>query len=853
MTLKPFHRLGSLTACFLGLLLTVNVTAAESSSPQPVARMPREHIAVFKKYCFDCHSSESEEGGVNLQTIPFEISRDIPTADLWAKILNAINSGEMPPPDSEPLSNKDKAAFLEALSSQMVVARRILSDSGGVITLRRLNRREYQNTVEALTGIRPNVVTLPDDQANSGFDTAGASLFFSSDQLEQYLAVARDTLKLAFTSRSASTQRVTRIEAEEKYTPLYRDLLSQKQEIQKQAETFLAQSGRPATDFGFLDQGQAEKQLRGVKQTIPILVDYLIRPESESGAPLLMMIKPGMTRIGTRILRGGSGREVLLRVRVGAYSGVSPRFHYLECSMRSWSNDYTKQIGWRKISGTVDAPQIVEFPVALPDGEDVQFYVHQRTHQGRGDKNLISESRRKQGLGTPPGLWVDWLEVVTPASDAGLSPTAQKILFPKPDGWNEEDYARDVVRRFASTAFRTEQPSEDYIDKLVTRFSIRRSEGQTLIDALIEPLSIVLTSPSFLYMVESSGGTESLTDLELAVRLSYFLWSAPPDEELLHIAKAGQLSDASVLKQQTHRLLHDRRADRFVRGFAYQWLGLERLGMFQFEARLYPEFDNGVRESAREEVYQTIHTMLREKLPLKTLLKSNFVVINDLLADFYGIEDVEGHHFRKVAVESGSPRGGLLGSAAVLAMGSDGIRTSPVERGAWVLRHLLHDPPPPAPPNVPQISRLEGEVFSARKLQQAHQQDPQCAQCHRRIDPIGYGLENFNAVGRWRDVETVRHGKRFSQSDEFPIEPAGQLRDGSQFSDYFGLRDVVARRSEAFARGLTEALIEYGLGRPYGFTDQELADDILEYALQDDLELSLFIHGLVQSKQFQSK
>ncbi|MEM7232066.1 MAG: DUF1592 domain-containing protein [Planctomycetota bacterium] len=825
---------------------------AEESTSKPRAVLPRKHFRVFQRYCLDCHDSESKKGGIDLEKIPFELSKDIPTADLWAKVLNAINSGEMPPKRKKQISAAEKIAFLEDLSTQMVTARRILSDSGGVIALRRLNRREYRNTVEELVGVRPDVSTLPDDQANSGFDTSGASLFFSSDQLEQYLALARRTLELAIQPVD-QPKRVVRIEPEEKYTEEYAGKLAEGRDKLARARAFLAQSGKPATEFGFVDAGQAKKQARGGGKFLPQLEAYLERPETKHGATLISRIKGGITKVSTRAMDGGRGKTLLLRVRTAAYPGVTPRYHYLEFSMRSWSHGYTTQIGWRKVSGTIEKPQLIEFRVSVPAGERVQFSVHQRTHQGRGDKKLWTVHQKKNPIGTPPGLWVDWLEVV-PGRSEGLSAAASRIFFDRPEGWNDRRYALEVIRRFAVRAFRAREPAPEYLGKLLERFAAKRKAGLRFREALIEPLSIVLSSPSFLYMVESSGGDESLTDLELAVRLSYFLWSAPPDQELLSVARERRLSDPEVLRKQTSRLLADGKVDRFVRGFVHQWLHLERLGMFQFEATLYPTFDNGARENAREEVYQTVHAMLRERLPLGTLLKADFVIVNDLLADYYGLDGVEGHEFRKVSLPTGSPRGGLLGSAAVLAMGSDGLRTSPVERGAWVLRYLLNDPPAPAPANVPQISRLEGKVLSSRQLQQAHQEEPQCAQCHRKIDPIGFGLENFDAVGKWRDIEIVVKGARKrSRSHEFSIEPAGQLPNGAKFSDFRSLRDAVAQQSDAFARGFAESLIAYGLGRPYGFTDRELADAMLKNASEHDYELSCFVHALVQSKKFRSK
>ncbi|MGI9471546.1 MAG: DUF1592 domain-containing protein, partial [Rubripirellula sp.] len=795
----------------------------------------------------------SEEGNLNLEAISFDIGNDIPTAEQWAKVLNAINSGEMPPDDSEPISDNEKADFLADLSVQMVVARRILSDSGGMITMRRLNRREYQNTIESLLGVRPDVSALPDDQATSGFDTVGASLFFSSDQLEQYLGLARHALELAFQEPEAIKERLIHIEPEDEFSDLYAERASTYQDTIARSIAFQAQTEKPASAFGYVDKANAAKAMRGAKQFLPQFLDYLNRPETKRGATLISSIKSGITRIKLPAMGGRSTQKAVIRVRAGVYEGAPDRYRYLEFSQRVVGTDYSTHLGWRKVSGSVDEPQIVAFPVSVNAGERVQFFVHQRTHQGRGDKNLWTLDREKNVLGTPPGLWVDWVELEQSGDADAIQGIAKEILFEKPPSWSDEDYAREVIRRFAVRAFRTEEPANEYLDKLFQRYVSGREKGLGPTDALVDPLSIVLSSPSFLYMIESTGGDASLTDPELAVRLSYLLWSTPPDDELMSIARQGELSDPSTLREQTTRLLADQRADRFLRSFVHQWLGMDRLGMFQFEARLFPTFDNSARESAREEIFQTMQTIMAERLPLSTLLKSDFVVINDVLADYYGIQGVEGHEFRKVSLPEGSPRGGLLGTAAVLAMGSDGIRSSPVERGAWVLRHVLNDPPPPAPPNVPQLSRLAGEVLAARELQRAHQEEPQCAQCHRKIDPIGYGLENFDAAGKWRDLEVVRSGNRNAKTKGFTIDASGRLPSGDEYESYIGLRNAVAECSDDFARGFTESLISYGLGRPYGFTDQRLANSILEQADAGNFEVSQFVHALVQSAEFRSK
>ena len=331
---------------------------------------------------------------------------------------------------------------------------------------------------------------------------------------------------------------------------------------------------------------------------------------------------------------------------------------------------------------------------------------------------------------------------------------------------------------------------------------------------------------------------------ELASRLSYFLGSAPPDETLLE----ADLTDPVILTREVDRLIASPGADEFVSGFVHQWLHLDRLDFFQFDTKQFRDFDESAKAAARREVYETFAHLLRHGGSLSRLLKSDEVHVNGLLATYYGIEGVSGDEFRPVKVPAGSPRGGLLGMAAVLAMGSNGERTSPVERGTWVLRYLLHNPPPPAPPNVPQLDRLDGKPVSPRERLAAHMEEAQCAQCHRKIDPIGFGLENFNAAGKWREVDYDPKTKK-----EWPIDPAGAFHNGPAFNDYFELRDLIAAREGDFARGFTEALIEYGLGRPYGFTDDTLASDIVARAKEEDYAIRGFIQALVASEAFGKK
>ena len=399
--------------------------------------------------------------------------------------------------------------------------------------------------------------------------------------------------------------------------------------------------------------------------------------------------------------------------------------------------------------------------------------------------NILQEKERLWN--PPPAIWVDWVELgrATCRKQASEGRARARILtdnlawIPKR---SESERARKILSASLSlTAFRQVRAGipNSSINSLAL-FKTRRNLPVNLLKSLFaHPLSVILASPGFLYLDEPklNESKRTLTDRELAVRLAYFLWSAPPDAELFGLAKRNELSEPSILRRQVDRMIADPRSDEFVAGFVHQWLDMERLDFFQFDTKLHRDFDESVRSSAREEVYQSFGYLMRDEQEgqLGKLLKSDYVMINGLLSTYYGIEGVTGDEFRKVSLPADSPRGGLLGTAAVLAMGSDGIESSPVERGAWVLRYLLNDPPPPAPPNVPQISRLSDQVLTTRERLLAHQEDAQCASCHRKIDPIGFGLENFNASGKWRAEDSDGSGRR---KKTWKIDASGAIHKG---------------------------------------------------------------------------
>ncbi|MGB8854183.1 MAG: DUF1592 domain-containing protein [Pirellulales bacterium] len=875
-----------LTAAALGWLLAQ--ASVDASDP----RVDERHRAFFATHCVRCHGADVQEGSVRLDDLPFAIA-DIPTAERWQKVLNVLNADEMPPDDEPQPDDAALIGLLEHLSDTMVAARRTLGDAGGVIAMRRLNKREYENTLHDLLGVRIDAKDLPEDGGGGTFDTSGRSLFFSSDQFEQYLKIAREALDQVIATTPRPETRRVRIEVEDetnrRIAHIFRGyhMGGYRAYTQWMASQHAARAaaagpdkdkavGRPTTDFGIVDEAEIKFRRRNWDTDAPAFADYLTRPETRTGA-LLTLSEPN-AQVGLGIPDEMPPGIYRVRCRIGRLPTADPSRSYVEIGFRGRAlNDAMRLIDCRKVTGTLADPEVIEIEVPIgrltvPLSEDIGpetkkriligervIGFRERQHNSGGPSTArYRESLATTGFGVEPLLWVDWVEWEGPLLERWPTAAHEQIFFGGPAAEESEAYAREILARFAARAFRGAAVPPRYLDRLVGLFREHDAAGESFAQAIKEPLAVILASPSFLYMLEPVGTPAAarrspmpLSPAELATRLSYLLWSGPPDEELLRVAAAGDLSKPTVLAAQVDRLLSSPRAGAFVAAFADQWLHMERLDFFQFNGRLYPDFDESVKEAARKEVFETIRAVLTDDMPLGTLLASDFVVVNDLLADYYGIPGVEGPEFRRVTVPADMPRGGFLGMAAVLAMGSDGERSSPVERGVWVLRKLLHDPPPPAPANVPQLSRHAGKLLSARELLAAHMEEPQCAQCHRQIDPIGFALEHFDATGRWREREVVRGAG--SKTQEHDIDARGTLPDGTPFDGFFELRAAIAARQEAFARGLAENLIAYGLGRPYSLTDDALAASLVAASRQHNGSLRSMIQGLVASPAFQTK
>lgn len=681
--------------------------------------------------------------------------------------------------------------------------------------------------------------------------------------------------------KKAPIAKVERIEPEKRRADVERGHLRFKY-LNEQYAKWKAAGGdeKRLKEFDFTDKSHAEFAKIVWDSNNRWFQQYLDRPLSKTGLYLDNTVQETSEHAIDLPADLATG-DYVMRVKIGRVPDMPTERAFLSFVEASpIDKDDRTFLANKQITATLDQPEIVELPFQIRPGGPRKFILMEKRPLKKEAISLPGRTRQiTDAKQRDPVLWIDWIEWQGPLNEVDAGSQAQPVIAAG------ETHPRTVLGKFAERAFRGKKPSAAFLDKLTALYEVRRKAGDAHETALKEPLSVILASPGFLYLQEigqagqakewgqknnassdssapiplpKNGSDDkekasvslsprpivSLSPAELASRLSYFLWSAPPDDLLL----TADLTKPEVLAREVDRLIASPKADEFVSGFVHQWLGMDRLDFFQFDTKQFRDFDESAKAAARREVYETFAHLLRNNGSLTKLLKSDEMHVNGLLATYYGIEGISGDAFQKVKLPANSPRGGLLGMAAILAMGSNGERTSPVERGAWVLRKLLHNPPPPAPPNVPQLDRLAGKPISPRERLLAHQEEPQCLQCHRKIDPIGFGLENFNAAGKWREVDHDLKTKK-----DWPIDPSGQFYNGPAFQDYFDLRDQIAAQSENFARGFTEALIEYALGRPYGFTDTALAENIVKQAKTKELSIREFIFALASSRHFGRK
>jgi hypothetical protein len=780
--------------------------------PAPIESASQKQLV--DRYCVSCHNQRLKTGGLTLDDA--DVRNPASAAPVWEKVVRKLRAGVMPPAGRPRPDTQEQEAFVVWLESQLDRAAAAQPNPGRTETFHRLNRAEYRNAVRDLLGLDIDVASLlPADDASYGFDNIAGVLRMSPTLLDRYLAAALNVSRVAVGAGSASPGAETfRVPPD----------LSQEQHLDGLP---LGTRGGILVRYTFPHDGEYEikaKLARDTEDNIPRFDETHELEVTVDGARVHMF-----TLEGDPLTQAPRDRNPLARVRQDLDAKLEIRVP-IKAGPRALGLAFLK-----KPSAQVDTVYAGAFS---PPNLALKQPFH-RPYAG--------------GLGNDDTRFQPHLASVTisgpfNARVASETPSRQRIFVCRPRQASAEvACATRILRTLARRAYRRPVDDAD-LKPLVKFFEEGRVEG---FDAGIQlAVQRLLVSPEFLFRVEREpavrppNGVYRISDLELASRLSFFLWSSIPDDELLDLAVRGRLQRRQVLQQQVTRMLADPRAQAFVGNFTGQWLYLRNLPAVSPDPNLFPDFDENLRLAFRHEVELFFDSLLREDRSALDLLTANHTFLNERLAEHYGIPEVKGSHFRRVLLPDDHRRG-LLGKGAILAATSYPHRTSPVLRGKWILENLMGAPPPPPPPNVPDLKDKDatGQVLSMRDRMVQHRANPVCASCHATMDPLGFSLENFDAVGKWRT-----RGESFA-----PIDASGGLPDGSGFQGVVGLRQGLLQQPELFLRTFTEKLLVYALGRGLESYDAPAVRKIVREAAPREFRMSALLMGVVQSAPFRMR
>lgn len=766
--MRPGHEQRRLGLALLGALVASGMAWADDGPLARPAPFQQEVGPLIERYCGRCHGPERPRGSLNLLKYQDE-KAIVADREIWERVQEVLENGEMPPKERpQPTAQESERIkhWVEATLSQVECK----NADPGRVTLRRLNRQEYNNTVRDLVGIdfKP-ADDFPSDDVGYGFDNIGDVLTIPPLLMEKYLAAAEEIARRAIVTDLPSPPVLT-----------------------WDAKSGLRGGDRRGDGLVLASSGEIGRTFHAFER--PGTYRFRVRAYGDQAGP-----EP--VRIAFRL----DGKDVAqtdvpaTESAPGTYEAVvtlSKKEHRLAVA---FLNDYYK-----------------------PDDPDEKL---------RGDRNLHVEQIEVEGP-------------LEPRSPLPVSHT--RILFesPQPDGGNRRQVARQVFERFATRAFRRPLRNEE-VDRLLLFDDLARENGERFERGIQLGVTAVLCSPNFLFRVEADNRpfkpeqARPLNSFELASRLSYFLWSSMPDEELFRLAREGKLKDEKVLEDQVRRMLGDPKARALVENFAGQWLQLRNLRNFTPDPKLFPGFDEPLRNAMVRESEVFFEKVLSEDRSVLEFLDADYTYVNERLAKHYGIPGIRGAEFRRVTFPDGL-RGGLITQASVLSVTSNPTRTSPVKRGKWVLEQVLGTPPPPAPPNVPELEAQEGQLTgSLRQRMEQHRRDPNCATCHERMDPLGFGLENYDAIGAWRDRDGA-----------YPIDPSGTLPSGQSFAGPRELKAILLEKKEAFLQNLAEKMLTFALGRGLESDDRCVVDKVAESVAADDHKASRLFIAIVTSDPF---
>jgi len=823
-------------------------------------------------YCIDCHGPEKQKGDRRYDTL----ANDFQNSDsiiLWQDIADLMNLGDMPPEEKKQPSVAERQQVIDWITGRLEIAYAEAKSTNRKTVLRRLNRDEYNRTVRDLLKLEDTLAdpteSFPPDETEENFNNIGSALITSDFLLQGYLDAAE-----AYIERASRLGPKPTVESYHFEAPFYtarnrwdgKDVAGKFQHIRKNTTD---QDGFMWLEK--LEEGVPESgyyKLRFKAQAINRVYPY---PEEIVGTrksePLRVDVIAGSRQYGELEFRTSSDRRVAdfviadeapewYEASIWLDAGYQPRLTFpngpnrVKPIRKTLVRNYPEHFQEFIHNWTIPGDGLYPYPIEEAEQRRIDA-VAARIATEVGDvlttEGTSNKFNRRDGWAAfyrgyeGPRIRVFEIDLQGPFYDS-WPPPSYRALFGEfePTMGN----ARAILRRFASDAFRR-PVSDDKLDILQSLVKRENESGTSAFEALKIGFRAILCSPDFLYLQEPEGTLDSYA---LASRLSYFLWSNRPDKELLDTAADGSLMDPRILRRQTLRLLADERSNAFTETFTSRWLELYKLGTMPPS---YKEFTSyyvdGLEEAMKTETQTFFQHVLQENLPLKTFLDSDFTFVNGGLARLYGIEGINGAEFRKVSLESDPKRGGLLGHASILTASANGIDTSPVIRGIWVLENILGTPPSPPPPDV---EPLEPDIRGATTIRDQldkHREVETCYECHRKIDPLGFALENYDPIGGWRD--RYPRGRQ-----EGPlIDASGELPNGEHFEGIEEFKNALANREDQFVRCLSEKLLAYSMGRTLEFTDRPEVDQIIEKTQSRGNGLQDLVLAIVESEAFRTK
>ncbi|MEQ8789138.1 MAG: DUF1592 domain-containing protein [Pirellulaceae bacterium] len=864
-------------ACTL-LIAALGAAPALAAEPSSAQRGYDEIARPFlERHCFECHGEKQAKAGYRIDRLSADFSAAT-AAEQWKEVLDRVNAGEMPPEDQPRPDPRQVAALGDWVSGQLREVARAAASTGGRIPMRRLNRDEYANTVRDLLRLDENIVLplieeMPADGQAEGFDRLGAALFFDQTQIERSLAVAEKLAARAIVTEAPPVNRyVTRFELLRRRPP------GDKVEV---FPAFEHQIPRGARDRILHDeyvehiQGYPtyRREYKGWGAIDHFSVSRVVTQDGYYRFRIKARVdNRGRTEANKFILQYGMDSPIQVEEQVELDpSGVTEAVLFLRGPVNGevkgpqvfrllWNHTEDSVIrepkykdlvsDWTRLRSLMEraaANRAPESEMAALRKEREQ--VKDRLNAWQGPANIYNPEMDVEKL---PRLLIESIEVEGPIQKE-WPPASHQVLLFDGDQRQDEAYVREIFARFLPRAYRR-PVTDEQVDAVVAVVVDAQTGGKlSFHEAMRVGLQRVLCSPGFLFLEEPAGDAPQgrpLTDYELASRLSYFLWSTMPDEQLFTLAAAGKLHESEVISQQVERMLADPKSRQLVRNFAGQWLSVREYGSVQPAAE-YRDYDRLLEESSKEEPFAFFAEVLDENLPITSLLDSDFLVVNERLARHYGIAGVEGPEFRRVAIRPEHHRGGVLGMAGLMTLLADGTRTLPMRRGSWVLGELLGDPPNSPPPNAGEIQpNTSGQNLTVRQRLALHRSDAVCASCHAKLDPYGLALENYDAIGAWRERF---NGEGFRGRDAPVLDVSGEFPDGRKFETLEQYKAGLLAKKDEFARAFTVKMLTYALGRPLGYVDQELIDSLTAKLKEDDYRIQTLIHAIALSEPFRRK